>query len=513
MNRFSRLSYQLIALITLVMPIYGYSESLPASITKTLKRANIPEEAVSWSIAKIQPIKSGAGFEMREISEFNAEQGMNPASTMKLVTSLAAIETLGPAYRWKTSIYTNGEIKSGTLTGDLLIKGTGDPKLIPEELAKVFQNLQQLGIKKIDGDLIFDRSLYDTSVRESSFSDGEPNRAYNANPDALLYAFNSISFQLLLSPASEFVLINQTPKLANLKIDNNLRIVDEPCEDWKRNISFRFEVQKNNQWLAIFDGDYPQGCKSATWNILAPDASVFLQNSIISLWEEAGGIWRKRPNVKPSVNSQSFRLLTSHEGIPLADSIKDINKLSNNVMARQVLLTLSLEKTAIGNTKNGARIIRDWLQKNNLDMPELVIENGSGLSRVERISTGHLNKILLLGINSPYRNHFVESLPIAGVDGTMKHRLVEKLRKYFPNKKQSEALKKNLEPFPPSLKNYGALIKTGSLMDVRSISGYVISRSGEVYAVTSFINHPNAGLGKNFHDMMLSWLLDDGPMN
>ena len=233
------------------MPIYGHTESLPVSITKTLKRANIPEEAVSWSIAKIQPIKSGAGFEMREISEFNAEQGMNPASTMKLVTSLAAIETLGPAYRWKTSIYTNGEIKSGTLTGDLLIKGTGDPKLIPEEFAKVFQNLQQLGIKKIDGDLIFDRSLYDTSVRESSFSDGEPNRAYNANPDALLYAFNSISFQLLLSPASEFVLINQTPKLGNLKIDNNLRIVDEPCEDWKRNISFRFEVQKNNQWLEI----------------------------------------------------------------------------------------------------------------------------------------------------------------------------------------------------------------------------------------------------------------------
>ena len=513
MNRLFRITCELIALMTLVTPIHAFSESLPASISKALKRANIPEESVSWSIAKIKPVRSGSSFEMQEVSEFNAEKGMNPASTMKLVTSLAAIETLGPEYRWKTSLYTNGEIRNGTLTGDLLIKGTGDPKLIPEELTKAFQNLQQLGIKRIDGDLIFDRSLYDTSVRDSSFSDGEPNRAYNANPDALLYAFNSISFQLFLSPGSEFVLINQTPKLANLKIDNNLRIVDEPCDDWKKNISFRFEVQKNNQWLAIFDGSYPQGCKSATWNILAPDASVFLQYSIIALWEDLGGTWRKKPIVKSSASTQSFRWLTSHEGIPLSDSIKDINKLSNNVMARQVLLTLSLEKTAVGNTKNGARIIRDWLQKNSLDMPELVIENGSGLSRIERISAKHLNKILLLGINSPYRNYFIESLPIAGVDGTMKHRLVDKLRKYFPSKKQTEILNRNLEPFPPSLKNYGAHIKTGSLMDVRSISGYVISRNGEVYALTSFINHPNAGLGKNFHDIMLSWLLDDGPMD
>jgi D-alanyl-D-alanine carboxypeptidase/D-alanyl-D-alanine-endopeptidase (penicillin-binding protein 4) len=181
-------------------------------------------------------------------------------------------------------------------------------------------------------------------------------------------------------------------------------------------------------------------------------------------------------------------------------------------MARQVLLTMALEKSGKpGNTNNGMKIVKEWLIENQLNMPELVIENGSGLSRVERISSQHLNQILLLGLNSSTNNYYLESLPIAGFDGTMKHRLLDKFRKVVPNKKEAAALEKNTELFPDGLKKYGAYIKTGSLVDVRSISGYVVSRSGNVYAITSFINDRNANAGRGIHDAALSWLLDDGP--
>jgi len=179
-----------------------------------------------------------------------------------------------------------------------------------------------------------------------------------------------------------------------------------------------------------------------------------------------------------------------------------------------VMLTMALEKTGKpSNTTNSMKIIKEWLISRQLNMPELVIENGSGLSRIERISSQHLNQVLLLGLNSPSKDYFLESLPIAGFDGTMRHRLLDKFRKYVPNKKEAAALQSNTANFPNGLKKYGAFIKTGSLVDVRSISGYVVSRSGQVYAVTSFINDPNARNGRGIHDAVLSWLLDDGPIH
>ena len=181
-------------------------------------------------------------------------------------------------------------------------------------------------------------------------------------------------------------------------------------------------------------------------------------------------------------------------------------------MARQVLLTLAIEKNgAPGNTNNGNMVVKSWLKKYQLDMPELVIENGSGLSRIERISSKHLNQVLLLGLNSSTRDYFTESLPIAGVDGTMKHRLMDTLRKYIPKKREAQAFEKNVSQFPKPIKKYGAYIKTGSLADVRSISGYVVSKSGQVYAISSFINHQNARSGRGIHDALMTWLLDDGP--
>ena len=494
---------------------YGHS-SFPDVVEHLIKKSSIPKESISISVQKISRGNLPTSkYVASEILDWQENKPMNPASTMKLVTSLAAMEMLGPQYRWKTDLFTNGQMQGDTLKGDLLLKGSGDPKLIPEEISKLFSNLKALGIKKISGDLIFDRTAYEKPQKESSFSDGETQRSYNASPDALLFAFNSLSFQFLPNSDNDLVVIKQTPRLADLKIDNNLKVIANPfCVDWKKDIQMSLEKQPNGSWLATFNGAYPSGCKNATWNIVASDIDSFLSQSVIAAWEDVGGVWIKTPIVKSGHLNNSFKPIMTHFGIPLYESVKDINKFSNNVMAKQLFLTISLEKTGkASDTENSEKLVREWLKKSNLDMPELVIENGSGLSRIERISSKHLNDILVLGLNSNSKSYYTESLPIAGVDGTMKHRLLDKIKKYLPNKKENDLLKANTQELPAALQKYGAYIKTGSLMDVRSISGYVISRTGQVYAITSFINHPNAHSGRNIHDALLAWLLDDGPNN
>jgi D-alanyl-D-alanine carboxypeptidase/D-alanyl-D-alanine-endopeptidase (penicillin-binding protein 4) len=164
-------------------------------------------------------------------------------------------------------------------------------------------------------------------------------------------------------------------------------------------------------------------------------------------------------------------------------------------MARQLMLTLALEKMGKpATTANGDLVIQSWLKQNNLDFSGMVIENGSGLSRNEAISAVNMNQLLLTARNLPVGDIFYNSLPIAGTDGTMRNRLMTQLRKFLHLKKKPEAR-----------------IKTGSLADVRAISGYVLSKSGRMYAVTSFINHPNAWRGLEAHDQLLTWLLEDGP--
>ncbi|MEY3864412.1 MAG: hypothetical protein RL183_1298 [Pseudomonadota bacterium] len=485
---------------------------LPAPVESAIKKSGIPKEAISISVDKITSQQGHATFNSHDVIHWQESLGMNPASTMKLVTSLAAMEMLGPQYRWKTDLFTNGQISKGTLRGDLLIRGSGDPKLIPEEVNKLLANLKASGVKNIHGDLIFDRSAYDKSVKDSSFSDGDPTRAYNVAPDALLFAFNSFSFQFFPNIENRLVIIKQTPRMANLSIDNNLVVVDGPCINWRDDITMSLKAEKNSGWVASFHGKYPSACSTANWNIVASDNDQFLSQGLIAAWEDLGGTWGKKPGIKNGQLTESFRPIVTHFGIPLYESVKDINKLSNNVMARQVLLTLALEKNgAPGNTDNGNMVVKSWLKKYQLDMPELVIENGSGLSRIERISSKHLNQVLLLGLNSSTRDYFTESLPIAGVDGTMKHRLMDKLRQYIPKKAEVQAFEKNVSQFPKPIKKYGAYIKTGSLVDVRSISGYVVSKSGQVYAISSFINHRNAGSGRGIHDALMTWLLDDGP--
>ena len=491
-----------IAITAILIPLPAkandVSGSIPKVIASSLERNQIPKDSISIAVLEIEAAQNGR-YGAKSVLEWRATEAMNPASTMKLLTTLSALDILGPKYRWHTNVYTDGIIRQGTLKGNLYLQGTGDPKLIPEELAKLMRDLQGLGIQKIDGNLFFDRSAYAPSVMEHNTIDGETLRAYNVPPDPLLYAFRTLSFQLGKSRTADFIDVSYTPSLLGLKIDNQMQLVDKSCDNWKSNIQFNLDPESGNRasqlLTAKFSGAFPNGCKGVNYNVVALDANTFLTQGFAAAWELAGGTWSQPPIGKNGAVPLAARLLLQFEGLTLGEDVQDINKYSNNVMARQLLLTLALEKMGKpATTANGDLVIQSWLKQNSLNFPNLVIENGSGLSRNEAISAENMNQLLLTARNLPISENFYNSLPIAGTDGTMRNRLMTQLRKFLHLKKKPEAR-----------------IKTGSLADVRAISGYVLSKSGRLYAVTSFINHPNAWRGLEAHDQLLTWLLEDGP--
>ena len=471
---------------------------IPSAVKNSLEQSQIPLEAVSISVIEIEPSKQSKHI-AKTIVDWRASDVMNPASTMKILTTLAGLDILGPQYRWRTKIYTDGIIRQGILKGNLYLQGSGDPKLIPEEFAKLMKDLQALGIQKIDGNLFFDRSAYAPSVMEHNTIDGESLRAYNVPPDPLLYAFRTLSFQIGKSRTADFIDITYTPTLSQLKVVNQMQLVDRNCDNWKSHIRFTLDPETgsntNQPLTAQFSGTFPSGCKGVNYNVVALDANTFLTQGFAAAWELAGGTWSNPPIGKDGTVPLAAKLLLQFEGISLAEDVQDINKYSNNVMARQLFLTLALEKMGKpATTMNGELVIQSWLKQNGLIFPGLVIENGSGLSRNEAISAAQMNQLLLTARNLSVGEIFYNSLPIAGADGTMRNRLMTQLRKFLHLKKKPEAR-----------------IKTGSLADVRAISGYVVSKSGKLYAVSSFINHPNAWKGLEAHDQLLSWLLEDGP--
>ena len=480
-------------------------DKIPPEVKKALINSGLPDSAIAFSIVRLS---KNDGH--KPLLTWQPHLAMNPASTMKLLTTMSALDILGPQYRWKTNIFTNGLIDRGLLKGDLILQGTGDPKFVPEELSNIMSNLRQLGIEKIDGNLIFDRSAYNSNVKSTAPGDGELSRSYNVAPDPLLYAFQTISFNITHINGKPD--ITYTPRLSQLKIDNRIIQIKTPCNDWGKLLKMSVIKNAPEEWTASFVGKFSTECGEVHWNIVALNPNDFLKQGILASWEDAGGLWVKAPNVIEASVPSNSKLLLSHQGIQLSDAVKDINKFSNNVMARQLFLTLALEKsTHPASTYESSRVIKNWLQQLNLDMANLVLENGAGLSNIERITPDEMTQLLIYSVKSKYRDIFLSSLPIAGVDGTMKHRLLDVMRRFLSNPSSiGQPIFKPDPLFPQALQQPGALIKTGTLSNVRSIAGYVVSQSGQVYAISSMINHPKAAGGLSVQDALLSWVIKDG---
>ncbi|KMY86625.1 D-alanyl-D-alanine carboxypeptidase [Candidatus Paraburkholderia calva] len=444
---------------------------LPVTVMAALAKVHVPLSSMSVVVERI-----GAAA---PLAALNANEPMLPASTMKLVTTYSGLSLLGPDYRWKTTAYANGQLAAqGVLHGNLYIQITGDPKLVPEELIDLVEQIRKSGITGIDDALVLDKRYFDASTRDLPAFDTDESAPYNVGPDPLLYAFKLLSFTLTLNTDGQ-VSIDVLPQLAQLQIDNELRVTRGACTGSLQAASPSVAQTQGGFVQASCVCDYPLRCGPRTVNVAALDHSIFFAGGFLALWKQAGGTFN---GTTQGPTSSSARLVGTHRSPVLSDVVRDINKFSNNVMARNLFLTIgATEFKSLATTAKSAAAIQTFLRKSALPMNGLVLDNGSSLSREEHISAASLADLLVAANSSPVAQVFVESLPIAG---TMRNRLT----------------------------NAGALgnvhIKTGTLHDVRAITGYLGAANGESYVVVSFINDPCAEAARAAHDALLEWIYE-----
>lgn len=445
---------------------------LPEVIAGALQRAAIPEGAASFWVE---------GLDNSHLKlAVNAERPMNPASTLKLVTTFSALELLGPAYTWKTRLYSTALPSNGVLEGDLYIRGAGDPKLVLEDLWLIIGEVRARGIRDIHGDIVIDRSLFQATDYDPAQFDQEPYRPYNVGPDALLLNFKAVTLHFLPDDAHRLVRVYSVPALAGVHL-GEVRYADGSCGDFRA----RLAADYSDPGQIRFGGSFAGACGEQKVHVSLYSHADYDALLLRSLWADAGGTLTGR--VRDGATPAGAWLVYQYQSPELADVVRDINKFSNNVMARELYLTLAAESSAAPATTDGAaKVVSDFLAARGLAMPELVLDNGSGLSRNARISAASMGHLLAAAFGSAVMPEFMSSLPVVGLDGTMRHRL------------DRERVAGQ------------AHIKTGTLADSRALAGYVLAASGNRYAVVSFINHPNAAAAQGVQDAFLQWIYEHG---
>ena len=475
---FKPFAFLLIFLISASVSAQG---RLPAGITSALEKAALPTSSLSLLV---MPIAGGT-----PVLAHNSEQAVSPASTMKLVTSLIALEELGPTFRWKTQVLSDSLIERETLRGNLYLRGGGDPNLTWDKLSMMLRNLRQLGLRKIKGDIILDRSYFQPTRLDLGVVqfDETPDAYYNVIPDALLIHSNLTSIQLD-SSASNITTRLLTP-LANVTLANHLRLNNRSCQEWASDwLPPTLDVAKNRQIEITLSGGFPRNCKINThFNIL--DRNTYIASMIRALWAELDGSWQG--SVQDGITPTGATVLTERQSETLADTIRIVNKQSDNGMARFLYLTLGAESPNVKNYANhllaaDARV-HAWFVRQGIRDDGLVMENGSGLSRLERISARQLAALLQAAARSNWFAEFASSLPIVAVDGTMRKRLIG------------------------TAAEGRARIKTGSLNNTLAASGYVRDINDVNWIVVGIINSEEVRQGKAVLDELIAWVASGRP--
>lgn len=405
--------------------------ALAEQLPRLLAGSGLPAASLGLSVCDID---SG-----RPLAALHAEHAFVLASTAKIVTSLAALDLLGPQWRWRTHAFATGPVQRGRLLGDLLIVGGGDPSLTRSGLRDWLDGVHRGGLHDIGGDLVIDRSAFHLQAEDHAGTpEPAPDRPHHARPDGLL----------LDGPASA-------------------------------------------------PGRLPAGPP----RVAVPLAAEATAQALLAAWQDVGGrlgghvrlrdLSRGRPDGQRlpvySIDGEPLPPLATRLSPPLAEVLRTINKTSHNLAARHLMLSLARGFPAQPATLAAARErLRQWLQRQGLGPGDITLDNGSGLSRAERGRPRALVQLLRRAWAAGEPRHFVDSLPVAGVDGTLAHRL------------QGGAAAGQ------------AYLKTGTLLDARALAGYVRARSGRVHAVAVLVNHPDAGRATGAIDAVIESLARHG---
>jgi D-alanyl-D-alanine carboxypeptidase/D-alanyl-D-alanine-endopeptidase (penicillin-binding protein 4) len=399
---------------------------------------------------------------------------------MKLVTTFAALELLGRDYRWKTEAWLGGPLVDGALKGDLILRGSGDPKITIEQWRAFVADLRAKGVERIEGDLVLDRSHFQLPPHDAAQFDAEPLRPYNVGPDALLVNFKAVRFAFAANAAGDAVEVKVEPPLPQVVLGATPTLVEGDCNDWRSAITPAF-INQPRAAAATFPGRYPRGCGARDWHVAMLDHPTYVHGMFMAYFAQAGGHFGGGVREGRAPSGTPFAVMHS---VPLYDIVRDVNKLSNNVMARQVYLTLGSHALGAPATPEKAHeAVRRWLARRKLSLPGLVVENGSGLSRHERVSAGGLARLLAAADASAVRDEFASSLAVAATDGTLERRM-----------HNGSAVGRGL-------------LKTGSLEGVRALAGYVIDGAGTRWIVVAMVNDAAAIRSNASLDFLADWVI------
>jgi D-alanyl-D-alanine carboxypeptidase/D-alanyl-D-alanine-endopeptidase (penicillin-binding protein 4) len=454
---------------------FAQNVQLPAPVVQALQAENVPLENVSIYVQRVDAVQA--------LLAYQADLPRNPASVMKLVTSYAALDLLGPSYRWKTQFYGLNLPQQGKQQGGIWVKGSGDPALNTSHLAEVASELQQkFNLNEICCEILLDNSAYAPQSFDAASFDGKPYRAYNAPAEALMVNQQAIRLQLI--PNNEKVTVVAYPNWSSLIKRFDIKPIAGDCGDWKNSL----QIKREGQVLSV-RGEYPVSCGDKYLDVNWQGAE-YVGGLFYSAWEQAGGRWTQsdKTAIRMATVPANAILLTEHTSPSLAEMLREMNKTSNNVMARALYLSLSRANDAsqlalaqAASTAKSEQVLKAWLQAKGFNFSELVVENGAGLSRQERISASHLGALLGDAFHSPVMAELSASLPIYGVDGSL-------------SKRKDGGL-------------YGrAHLKTGSLENVRSIAGYVLDAKGRYWSMVFIANGTKAEATKPAQDALLNWI-------
>ncbi len=445
------------------------SASMPAPVQAALRQAQLPAESLSVVVARVQDAPDKPRW------QHLAQQPRNPASLIKLVTTVSALDVMGPHYTWRTLVATDGNLQDGVLRGNLYLKGEGDPGWVMEKLWQLLRRIRGLGIERIEGDVVLDRTAFDLPPHDPAAFDGDVLKPYNVGPDAWLVNHHAVSLFFVPDPAAKVARVLAEPPMAGVHIPTQLPLSAGPCEDHRAKVEL--DVSQPQAWR--FKGSFAQSCGDKRWSVAAPPGPAFAQQVIKALWQSVGG--QLSGTVRDGVLPAPAQVRMQADTGPLWESVLRINKFSNNVMAEQVFL--SFGRVAAGEPMpaaswelSRAQALKWWQNRLPRTAPPTLV-NGSGLSRETRINAQGLAALLHWAWLQPFYPELAASLPVTGTDGTLKR-----------SKAQA-----------------WAHLKTGSLRDVAGIAGYVDGKDGQRWVVVALVNHPQANRARPVLDAVVDW--------
>lgn len=510
-------------LSTLLCAGVVHAADLPEPVARLMQAAQIPPSAAGIVVLRGDT----------PLLVHNPQQVMQPASTIKLLTTLTALEQLGPVFRGRTELRSSAAIEHGVLQGDLLVRGGADADLNEDVLTHMLQALRNQGISTIAGDVVLDRQLFQparTDLGQPPF-DEYPWAYYNVIPDALLINTNLLKLDLRSGGGQLSLLMS--PEMEKVTLRSAMTLRDAPCAQWEQGWRTPEVVRQGEQIEVVLQGSFPRDCVR-TVNVNVLDPHDYLARLLRATWRKLGGtLTGVVREAQAPVVAQDFRLgessaeragpgaegaaatapaplsavsapvapatrlLAEHVSRALPEVLRDVNKNSDNTLARMVFLSLGSlqadpllgsrplppDATTTTTSMRADAVIRQWLYQHNIDSSGLVLDNGSGLSRSERATAAQLAGVLQAGLRSPWMPEFLSSLPIAAIDGTMRRRL-----------KDSPAASR-------------ARIKTGSLNGVIAIAGYVQDANNQPLVVVAILNDARVanGAGRAVLDALIDW--------